>query len=516
FGSQQRGRSPGGSPRNRSVPDRRDLRKYARLFLRSDNDRDGFLTTEEARALFGSSGLSADMLARIWEVSNVSKSNVFSFPEFVAAMHLIRQARQGLPVPQDSLPGDLMSLLASLGESVADLAREGTSRSASRSRPASQPGSAPEGFQRASSPTFGGGQFVTSADDSANRFGIEHQPVPSFGEDMPVPSFGEEMPVWQGGQAEFAPDEHVDGKGKKEKDKKKKKKEKEQSPVFEQPAPSYEASTGINDEGPDTSSRQTAFHEGGFGFASAKSQNGDIGGATAGRASESRRPASSSRHGGGGAFSAAISASGSKADGLDMAIERNPSTRLGLQMPSSFETRDVSSKDPYYKARMEEILGIKSKPQRPDLDASELDFLRLEPPTRTAPVRSTQSMDREQEQKWAGRRHDGPFDQRQHNAYAHTGDYGSPALFAVLVGAPQLLRSASMSGGATGSAAGPLHEQPGGFASARRVLPAAAKPFLRTVTPNFPAELAAPAHFERPSSNFSIGTLTASNGYANH
>lgn len=80
-------------------------------------------------------------------------------------------------------------------------------------------------------------------------------------------------------------------------------------------------------------------------------------------------------------------------------------------------------------------------------------------------------MDRVRELQWAGRCNNGALDNRQHNAYAEIGDYASPAMYAMLNVPPP------------GSHASLVEH------SAPRVLPAAAKPFLQSVTPHFPAEL---------------------------
>lgn len=131
-----RGRSPG---RARNLPSLRDLRKYARLFQRLDTDADGRITGPEARDTFSRSGLSAEVLMRIWDMVDNYRAGLLSFPEFVGAMHLIRQARLG-QLPYDLvLPHELASFLGSIQDSPANLALQGNSRSASAARTASAP-----------------------------------------------------------------------------------------------------------------------------------------------------------------------------------------------------------------------------------------------------------------------------------------------------------------------------------------------------------------------------------------
>ena len=113
----------------RSTPNRRDLRKYARLFVKTDQDGDGFVSSDEAYSLFTRSQLPEDALQQIWTLSNVSGSGMLSFPEFVAAMHLIREARQTQQSPE-AISSDLFAFLGSLSETAQELSVEGSSQSA--------------------------------------------------------------------------------------------------------------------------------------------------------------------------------------------------------------------------------------------------------------------------------------------------------------------------------------------------------------------------------------------------
>ena len=112
----------------RVVPSGRDLRKYARLFLRTDQDSDGYISAEEVRDVFNKSYLPPDVLIHIFNQANVSQSPHLSFPEFVAAMHLIREARH--TQQPASISAELMNFLSNFYESPWDLATQGSSKSA--------------------------------------------------------------------------------------------------------------------------------------------------------------------------------------------------------------------------------------------------------------------------------------------------------------------------------------------------------------------------------------------------
>lgn len=118
----QRGRSPSPKP-IRPLPTPTECRKYARLFLRTDGDGDGFVNAMEARDLFGRSGVEKTVLARIWDLADHSHNAHLSFPEFVAAMHLIRYALAGVD-PPPALPAELVNFLGTLQESPATLAAQ--------------------------------------------------------------------------------------------------------------------------------------------------------------------------------------------------------------------------------------------------------------------------------------------------------------------------------------------------------------------------------------------------------
>ena len=95
-----------------SVPTARQLRKYGRLFCRTASS--GVLVASEAWKLFNFSGLPDRQLSVIWDLSDADGDGSLVWPEFVAAMHLIRCARNGDSSVIEFLPAGLRPFLASL------------------------------------------------------------------------------------------------------------------------------------------------------------------------------------------------------------------------------------------------------------------------------------------------------------------------------------------------------------------------------------------------------------------
>ena len=136
-GATRRARSS--SPRtftaDRWAPSRREKRKYASLFKRTDWDQDGFVQGNEASELLERSGLERQSLGRAWELADQDCDGKLDFAEFVCLVHLVTCALRGqrIPGPGEGLPHQLAQSLASL-EPLEMLAAE---REASRSRSAS-------------------------------------------------------------------------------------------------------------------------------------------------------------------------------------------------------------------------------------------------------------------------------------------------------------------------------------------------------------------------------------------
>ena len=420
----------------RPLPNRRDLRKYARLFVKTDQDGDGFVSSDEAYSLFTRSHLPEDALQQIWALSNVSASGMLSFTEFIAAMHLIREARQSQQSPSAISP-DLSAFLGSFSESPQDLSVEGSSQSARALQNSRSPSPAPVStLQGTSSPHFGHAPVEDSfgalgasqpfsqpleeppVEDGKKKKGKKKEKKEKSGEVLPSqPSQAEpEAMPWDSGQVTGgAPAEQGDlgsawttfgdaqenpesSKGKREKKDKKEKKEKE-------------LEKGARDE------KQTRFQP---DADVAPSWPSDKGGWSS--PSHTPTPAPQTSFGIGSGFSHSSQAS-------------QPQTRMGLRFDLDFG-KDA---DPDYKARLQEILDLRQSTSPPATS-----------PRKKEPVR------------WAGRRNDGHFEDRYTGAYRYVGDYSSPSLQVALMG----FRS---------SAQGPA------------VLPQPGRPFLKSLTPHFAA-----------------------------
>ncbi|CAM9141989.1 unnamed protein product [Choristocarpus tenellus] len=81
--------------------------KYEMLFPTFDTDGDGFVTGQEAAALFSKSRLPRQQLRHVWELTDADKDNKLSLEEFCVGMHLIVcVSKKGLPMPS-TLPPSL-------------------------------------------------------------------------------------------------------------------------------------------------------------------------------------------------------------------------------------------------------------------------------------------------------------------------------------------------------------------------------------------------------------------------
>merc|ERR1712137_1278680 len=72
------------------------------------------MSGQDAREMFGLSGLGIDILRQIWHMADHDGDGQLSWPEFVLAMHLIRRARAEQALPQGGLPAELTMFLGSL------------------------------------------------------------------------------------------------------------------------------------------------------------------------------------------------------------------------------------------------------------------------------------------------------------------------------------------------------------------------------------------------------------------
>jgi len=83
---------------------------YDKVFIRADDDNDGLVTGEQARVLFGKSGLPMNLLAQIWKLSDIDSDGKLDVIEFAIAMHLINgKLKKDLNIPS-TLPSSLSAL----------------------------------------------------------------------------------------------------------------------------------------------------------------------------------------------------------------------------------------------------------------------------------------------------------------------------------------------------------------------------------------------------------------------
>ncbi|KAK4336868.1 hypothetical protein RND71_043903 [Anisodus tanguticus] len=81
--------------------------KYSQVFNSNDGQRTGLLTGVQARNILIKSGLSQQILAQIWFLSDVDKDGMLTCEEFILSMHLIDCVKKGLPLPS-VLPNELL------------------------------------------------------------------------------------------------------------------------------------------------------------------------------------------------------------------------------------------------------------------------------------------------------------------------------------------------------------------------------------------------------------------------
>jgi len=162
------GPTPGGTPRGheqrtfteaRWAPSRREKRKYASLFERTDWDKDGFISQSEAFQLAQRSGLDPTTLETAWGLSDVERDGMLTYHEFFCFIHLITSVTRGARMPslQEGLPPQLLESLMNLEPLEILVAEREESRSRSRSRspspaiPSFLPGTPAVGTPRPSS-----------------------------------------------------------------------------------------------------------------------------------------------------------------------------------------------------------------------------------------------------------------------------------------------------------------------------------------------------------------------------
>ncbi|KAK6922497.1 EH domain [Dillenia turbinata] len=84
-----------------------DVRKYTKVFVEVDTDRDGKITGEQARNLFLSWKLPREVLKQVWDLSDQDNDSMLSLREFCIALYLMEQYREGRHLPS-VLPGGII------------------------------------------------------------------------------------------------------------------------------------------------------------------------------------------------------------------------------------------------------------------------------------------------------------------------------------------------------------------------------------------------------------------------
>lgn len=89
-----------------AIPQQAKL-KYTQLFNIHDRSRSGFLSGLQCRDILLQSGLARNVLAEIWNLSDIDGDGQLTREEFILAMHLTNQIRTGHNLPKE-LPADLV------------------------------------------------------------------------------------------------------------------------------------------------------------------------------------------------------------------------------------------------------------------------------------------------------------------------------------------------------------------------------------------------------------------------
>lgn len=83
-----------------------DIRKYIKVFVEVDKDRDGKITGEQARNLFLSWKLPREVLKQVWDLSDQDSDSMLTLREFCIALYLMERYKEGRPLPSE-LPNSL-------------------------------------------------------------------------------------------------------------------------------------------------------------------------------------------------------------------------------------------------------------------------------------------------------------------------------------------------------------------------------------------------------------------------
>ena len=113
--------------------------KYDEIFKANDPTKQGFITGEVARKIFAQSGLRENMLAHIWQLSDVERRGKLNSDEFAVAMHLTYSKLNGIDLPS-KLPANLLPPSFRSLQALSDMAKlSAVSLASTRSSPNGSP-----------------------------------------------------------------------------------------------------------------------------------------------------------------------------------------------------------------------------------------------------------------------------------------------------------------------------------------------------------------------------------------
>ncbi|CAD7929837.1 unnamed protein product [Amoebophrya sp. A25] len=107
---------------------KKDKKKYAAIFAKTDENSDGFVEGDEAKLLMQRSKLPNEFLALTWQLSDHDNDGRLNLAEFLVAMHLITRCKKGdfrpeeladLPSIEDVMPAHLETILTTDSDVIA-------------------------------------------------------------------------------------------------------------------------------------------------------------------------------------------------------------------------------------------------------------------------------------------------------------------------------------------------------------------------------------------------------------
>jgi hypothetical protein len=84
-----------------------DRQRFGQLFAQYDTTRQGFISGLQAKSILMGTGVPAQMLAQVWNLSDVDTNGNLNVEEFILAMYFIEKVKAGHPLPA-ALPPELI------------------------------------------------------------------------------------------------------------------------------------------------------------------------------------------------------------------------------------------------------------------------------------------------------------------------------------------------------------------------------------------------------------------------